>query len=219
MTKKVTISFDDGPEPDSTHAVLDTLAEHNVKSSFFSICSKLSDPEARAVAERAVAEGHWYGSHSHFHKTPMGWMDDFNDAIADIDLGFDALGDLAKPRPMYRPFGFGGVLDTRLLNPVAVRHLLSKGYQCVLWDFTPREWRNEDGWVEMCLDYCRQHEWSCLALRDSERTIGERLDLLLLGLKDGGFEIVQDFPSHVVPISDGEIMRPLTGYVAGEFAT
>ena len=214
MSKKVTLSFDDGPNPESTHAVLDVLAAHGIKSSFFSICSKLDDPDARAAAARAVEEGHWYGSHSHCHKTPMGWMEDFDQAIAEIDLGFEALGDLATPERMYRPFGFGGVLDTRLLNPVAVQHLLDRGYRCVLWDFTPREWNNADSWVEMCLEYCAQKEWSCLALRDSEQTIGDRIDALVVGLKNNGYEIVQDFPEHVVPIANGEILLDIADYVA-----
>lgn len=214
MSKKVTISFDDGPNPESTHAVLDALAKHGVKSSFFAICSKLEDPEARAAAQRAVAEGHWYGSHSHLHKTPMGWMDNFDDAIDEIDLGFDALGELATPERMYRPFGFGGVLDTRLLNPIAVDHLVNQGYQCVLWDFTPREWKNTDSWVEMCIDFCETKEWSCLALRDSERTIGDKIDALITGLKARGFEIVQAFPDHVVPISNGKVLHEISEYVA-----
>ncbi|MDY7548932.1 polysaccharide deacetylase family protein [Glaciimonas sp. Gout2] len=214
MEKYVTLSFDDGPDAETTHVVLDVLKKHNIKSSFFAICSKLEDPEARDAAERAVREGHWYGSHSHMHKTPMGWMENFEDAIPEIDLGFEALGALANPEIMYRPYGFGGVLDTRLLNTVAVDHLLEKKYKCVLWDFTPREWKNVDSWVDMCVDHCEGKEWTCLALRDSEKTIGAQLDALIVKLKEKGFQIKQAFPDHIVPIADGKILQNIEGYVA-----
>ena len=193
--------------------MLDILAEEGIKSSFFAICSKL-DAAGRAIAQRAVRDGHWYGSHSHFHKTPMGWMDDHGDAIAEIDLGIEALGPLAVPEVMYRPFGAGGVLDTRLLNPVGVQHLVERGYKCVLWDFTPREWRNADTWVEGCLEFCRDRDWSCLALRDSEPTIPAHLRALIRSLRAEGYEIVQDIPEHCVLISEGQVRRDLSHYVA-----
>lgn len=211
--KRVTLSFDDGPDPRTTPEVLDILAAQGVKSAFFAICSKL-DEQGKRIATRAVGEGHWYGSHSHLHKTPMGWMEDFEDAIPEIDLGFEALGPLAGPERMYRPFGAGGVLDTRLLNPVGVRHLVDSGYQCVLWDFTPREWRNADEWVGMCLAFCEGRPWTCLALRDSEPSIPRHLHALIDNLRTEGYEIVQEIPAHCVPIRDGAIVADLSAYTA-----
>lgn len=216
MTRKVTLSFDDGPAADVTNQVLDVLESHGIKSSFFAICSKLADTEARRAAERAVAAGHWYGAHSFAHITPMGWMDNHDDAIAEIDLSFAALGELATPRRIYRPFGKGGVLDTRLLNPVAVGHLLSRGYDCVIWDYTPREWENVETWVDNCLDYCSEHDWSCFSLRDCETTIGERLDTLVRALKEQHIEIVQEFPPHSVLMRGGILLQDLTPFTARE---
>jgi peptidoglycan/xylan/chitin deacetylase (PgdA/CDA1 family) len=219
MTKKVTLSFDDGPTPDVTHQVLDVLASHDVKSSFFAICSKLANAGAREAAERAVAEGHWYGSHSFAHTTPMGWMENQDDAINEIDLSFDALGTLATPRRIYRPFGKGGVLDTRLLNPVAVRHLLAQGYDCVIWDYTPREWENVDTWVDNCLEYCEDHDWSCFSLRDCEATIGARLDSLVRALEDRDVEIVQEFPPHSILMRGGVLLRDVAAFTAQAHGT
>jgi len=215
-TRKVTLSFDDGPHMDHTPAILDVLAHHGIKSSFFAICSKLEDPELLDVVRGAVAQGHWYGSHSYFHKTPMGWMEDFDDAVPEIDLGFQMLGELAVPHRMYRPFGFGGIQDTRLLNPVAVDHLVKNGLSCVLWDFTPTEWKNTQTWVEACAENCADRDWTCLVLRDSEATIAEQLDRLIVKLKGEGYEFVQEFPAHVMPIREGRIEGDLTEFVAAK---
>src|SRR3954468_24541080 len=68
----VTLSFDNGPEPDVTPAVLDLLAARHLRTTFFVIGEKLADPRARASAERAFAEGHWIGNHTWSHRVPMG---------------------------------------------------------------------------------------------------------------------------------------------------
>jgi peptidoglycan/xylan/chitin deacetylase (PgdA/CDA1 family) len=65
---RVTLTFDNGPEPKWTNHVLDVLAEHKIKASFFLIGKKLvTISDARAAAERATKEGHWIGNHSWNH--------------------------------------------------------------------------------------------------------------------------------------------------------
>ena len=53
----LTLSFDNGPEPDVTPKVLDILARRNIKTTFFVIGEKLARPECRKLAERAKEEG------------------------------------------------------------------------------------------------------------------------------------------------------------------
>jgi peptidoglycan/xylan/chitin deacetylase (PgdA/CDA1 family) len=49
----LTLSFDNGPEPDATPHVLDTPARCGIKATFSVIGEKLLDPERRRLAERA----------------------------------------------------------------------------------------------------------------------------------------------------------------------
>ena len=59
------LSFDDGPEPGHTPKLLDTLARHEVKASFFLVGEKIEQyPE---IVQRIVAEGHMIGNHSYSH--------------------------------------------------------------------------------------------------------------------------------------------------------
>lgn len=59
------LTFDDGPDPEHTPPLLDLLAAHGVKASFFLIGEKVArHPE---LVRRIVAEGHMLGNHSYTH--------------------------------------------------------------------------------------------------------------------------------------------------------
>ncbi len=61
----VALTFDDGPSPPYTDQLLDILAKHNVKATFFMIGNRIErHPE---TLQRAIAEGHQIGNHSYSH--------------------------------------------------------------------------------------------------------------------------------------------------------
>jgi peptidoglycan-N-acetylglucosamine deacetylase len=63
--KAISLTFDDGPDPDSTPRILDTLKEYNLKATFFVIGNKAAKhPE---LMQRIVEEGHVVGNHSYSH--------------------------------------------------------------------------------------------------------------------------------------------------------
>ncbi len=64
----VALTFDDGPHPTSTGRILDTLAELDVKATFF--CVGRNARRHPELVLRALAEGHGIGSHSLSHPHP-----------------------------------------------------------------------------------------------------------------------------------------------------
>ena len=61
----IALTFDDGPAPGTTEHILDTLAEHDVKATFFVLGSMVEAyPE---IAKRIVEEGHEIANHSYNH--------------------------------------------------------------------------------------------------------------------------------------------------------
>ena len=66
----ITLSFDNGPDPEITPQVLDVLRRHGIKATFFVVGEKLRD--RRKFAERAQAEGHRIGNHTFNHQVPLG---------------------------------------------------------------------------------------------------------------------------------------------------
>src|SRR3954447_15775185 len=80
----LTLTFDNGPEPDVTPRVLDILRERGIKTTFFVIGEKLGDPERRQLAARAYGEGHWIGNHTFTHSVPLGQQRDAKTAQNEI---------------------------------------------------------------------------------------------------------------------------------------
>lgn len=59
------LTFDDGPHPDHTPALLDLLAEHGARASFFLVGREVERHDA--LARRIASEGHTLGNHSYSH--------------------------------------------------------------------------------------------------------------------------------------------------------
>ncbi len=63
--KIVALTYDDGPYPPYTDRLLDILAKHNIKATFFMIGNRIEKhPE---TVQRAITEGHQIGNHSYSH--------------------------------------------------------------------------------------------------------------------------------------------------------
>ena len=61
----VALTFDDGPSPPYTNRLLDVLAKHDVKATFFMVGNRIEKhPE---TVRRAIAEGHQIGNHTYSH--------------------------------------------------------------------------------------------------------------------------------------------------------
>jgi len=70
----VALTYDDGPNPPYTDQLLDVLAKHNVKATFFMIGNRIErHPE---TVNRVIAEGHQIGNHSYSHP-PLGFLPPF----------------------------------------------------------------------------------------------------------------------------------------------
>lgn len=99
---RVALSFDDGPDPEVTPAVLDALADHAARATFFAIGRRL---EAHPrLARRIAAEGHELGNHSWRHSR---WQNFFGAAAQghEIARGARAIAAVTgRPAtPLYRP--------------------------------------------------------------------------------------------------------------------
>ena len=122
------LTFDDGPHEEYTPQVLDVLARHGAKATFF-VVGRL----ARAypdLIQRIAAEGHTLANHTWRHEDlatlsrPM-----FDETVGRTQA---ILGDLATPclRPPY------GSLDAHTRGWAAAH-----GLSILTWDGSPEDWR------------------------------------------------------------------------------
>jgi peptidoglycan-N-acetylglucosamine deacetylase len=210
----LTLTFDNGPDPDVTPRVLDILGERGIKTTFFVIGEKLADPARRGLAVRAHGEGHWIGNHTFTHTIPLGEQPDRDTGENEIGRTQGAIGDLAHPQRWFRPFGGGGNLDTRLLKPSVVDYLTRNKHSCVLWNAIPRDWDDPDGWTERALDQCNRQPWTLMVLHDLPTGAMDHLERFLDRAEAAGGRFRQDFPPQCVPIRSGEIALPINDYVS-----
>lgn len=201
--RQITLSFDNGPDPAVTPGVLDLLAYHGVLSTFFVVGRKLdAGPDARACAERAHAAGHWIGNHSYTHATPLGRLDAAA-ARDEIERTQAALGPLAHPDKLFRPFGGGGKIGPHLLNGGARETLENGGFTCVTWNAIPGDWADPAGWPDVAKTQCTEQDWTLMVLHDVDPGCLDGLDGFLTWLKAEGIAIRQDFPDACLPIRNG----------------
>jgi peptidoglycan/xylan/chitin deacetylase (PgdA/CDA1 family) len=210
---KITLTFDNGPDPQVTPAVLDCLARHSVKATFFVMGRKASTPEGSALVRRASGEGHWIGNHTFSHSTPLGRLDGAA-ALRDFEQAEQTLAWVQQPQKLFRPPG-SGQLGKHLLNPAVVERLLAGGYTCVLWNSVPRDWLDPEGWLDRALADCQSRDWTLLVLHDIPTGAMAHLEEFIVRLERAGFEFTQEFPPDCVPILDGKVVLPLDGYVNG----
>jgi len=209
----ITLTFDNGPEPDVTPRVLDTLRRQGIRATFFVVGEKLR--ERRHLAERAHADCHWIGNHTYTHRMPLGTIAEPGVAAAEIERTEKLIGDLAHPRRLFRPFGGGGQLGPRLLNREALRYLQKKAYTCVLWNVICHDWSRPDGWVERALDLSFAQAHALVVLHDLPTGAMRDLDRFIAAAKDRGATFAQDFPDGCVPIERGQLTASIAPYVSG----
>jgi peptidoglycan/xylan/chitin deacetylase (PgdA/CDA1 family) len=211
----LTLSFDNGPDRDTTPGVLDVLARENIHSTFFVLGDKIRSPEGRRLAQRAADEGHWIGNHTMHHKIPLGEASDpIASAHEEIDGTQALLGELLHPDHLFRPFGRGGAIGPHLLSPTALEHLTAGGYTMVLWNSIPRDWAEPDAWVDTALAHCQAQPWTLMVLHDLPTGAMRHLARFIGMAREAGANFRQDFPPDCVPLVRGTMARSMDAYIS-----
>jgi peptidoglycan-N-acetylglucosamine deacetylase len=130
IAEGVALTFDDGPHPEATPAVLEMLAEARVRATFFLVGEQVARwPE---IAAGIVAEGHEAGLHCHRHTSllrsgPRRTRSDLQRARSLIE---EATG---RPVRLYRP-PYG------VLNAAALLSAGEQGWETWLWRREGHDW-------------------------------------------------------------------------------
>lgn len=199
--KPITLSFDNGPHPEITPLVLDVLARHDIRTTFFVVGRQLVGN--RDIARRAWDDGHWIGNHTWSHSHPFRERGDAAFVASEIDQTQAAIGELAHPDKLFRPYGGAGRLDGAL-NSVAAGHLQQHGFTCVLWNSVPGDFRDAVGWPETALQQISEIDWPLVVLHDIHGDAMTRLDRFLSTLKDQGYRFRQQMPDSTIAMRRGQ---------------
>jgi peptidoglycan/xylan/chitin deacetylase (PgdA/CDA1 family) len=212
---RLTLTFDNGPHPETTEGVLRVLDERQLRATFFVVGDELARPGGRATAERVRAAGHWIGNHSMTHRVPLGdGGGDIDQVEEEIGAAQELLRDLAHPDRLFRPFGGGGHLGPHLLSSTALAYLIDHRYTLALWNSVPRDWEDPTGWVERARQDVANQEWTVLVLHDLPTGAMDQLAGFIDAVLAAGVEIVQELPEDCLPIRRGVTRGPVDHLVA-----
>ncbi len=217
--QRLTFTFDNGPVPGATDTVLDFLAAHSIKATFFVVGNRLQTPPGRRLAERAHAEGHWIGNHTYSHGEPLGVSGSRRKVEHEIGETQRLIGALAHPQKLFRPNG-KGALGPHLLSRDALDYLIERRFTVATWNNVPRDWLEpKRDWLERALASLTASPWSVLVLHD-EHIAGmmETLVEFHRRVVEASIEIVQDLPACCTPINNGAITAALDALVTAEAA-
>lgn len=210
---RISLTIDNGPDPAVTPRVLDTLAAHEVRASFFVVGRQLFGSVARDLLQRMRGEGHRIGNHSFTHSIAYGELADPVVAIDEIERTQEMIGEFADPDRLLRPTGNSGQLGKHLLSRAVYDYLRRERYSCVLWNSIPRDWIDAEGWVDTALTQIRAQDWSVVVIHDVYPQPMRHLDDFLRRAKDLGAEFTEELPESCVPLLRGEVRADMSAYV------
>jgi peptidoglycan/xylan/chitin deacetylase (PgdA/CDA1 family) len=181
----VALTFDDGPDPDWTPRVLDCLARHGVRGTFFLIGERAE--RAPALVRRAVDDGHEVGNHSWSHRSP--WLCSPRATAVEVGRAHEVLAGLAgrPPRHFRPPWG--------MVNAALFGALRRHGERCVFWSIQPEGLRPAAAERQVRHVLRRAHPGAIVDLHDAEGTPGAPARLLaalpdlIEGLHDRGYTL------------------------------
>lgn len=185
--KELVLTFDDGPWPGTTPAVLDALKAECVKATFFLLGRNAQAHPA--LVRREAAEGHTIGHHSFSHPL-LGRMDP-DRAMAEIDKGIRAdkvaLGH--ESAPFFRFPGFASA-------PVLLDRLQARGMVVFGADVWASDWNEQtpEAERERLLRRIDKVGGGIVLLHDTRGQTAHMLPAFLKALKARGYRIV-----HLVP--------------------
>ena len=127
---QMALTYDDGPNDPHTLRLLDVLAKHEAKATFFLIGKYVR--QRPDIARAILAAGHAIGNHTYSHPnlilvSPARLRQELNDCRKALE---DAIG---SPAPLFRP-PFGG------RRPDVLKTVRSLALLPVMWSVTAFDW-------------------------------------------------------------------------------
>src|SRR5213596_4361951 len=193
----IAMTFDDGPSATLTPKLLDLLAAHHIKATFFVIGENVAEhPE---IVARAAQEGHEIANHSWSHPN-FGKMSDEN-VRRQLWRTDDAIKNATGKRPtlLRPPYGSITAREKRWIHD-------EFGYRIILWDVDPYDWKRPGPAVVRNRILKETHRGSIVLSHDIHPGTNEAMPSTLDALEAKGFKFVT--VSELIGMATPETPRP-----------
>jgi peptidoglycan-N-acetylglucosamine deacetylase len=185
---EVVLTFDDGPMPWITRAILTTLEQHCTRAIFFSV-GKMAVAYPSVVRE-TIERGHTMGTHTWSHPLNLKRLKQ-DAAVAEMERGFAAVA-TAAGQPIAPFFRFPGLSD----SPAMVGHLKQRQVATVTVDVVSNDSYINDParLTRETLAKVEANRGGILLFHDIKAATAKALPDILRALAERGFKVV-----HLVP--------------------
>jgi peptidoglycan-N-acetylglucosamine deacetylase len=185
---EVVLTFDDGPMPWITRAILATLEQHCTRATFFSI-GKMAIAYPSVVRE-VIERGHTMGTHTWSHPLNLKRLKQ-DAAVNEMERGFAAVA-TAAGQPIAPFFRFPGLSD----SPTMVAHLKNRQVASVTVDVVSNDSFINDParLIRETLAKVEANRGGILLFHDIKAVTAKALPEILRELAERGFRVV-----HLVP--------------------
>jgi peptidoglycan/xylan/chitin deacetylase (PgdA/CDA1 family) len=190
--KEVVLTFDDGPWPGTTPAVLNALRHECVRATFFVLGENaVENPD---LLRQELADGHTVAHHTFSHPLldrmpPQAGEAEINRGIVTVDRLLYDSADAAPVTPFFRFPGFAA--NRALLDRLAARGIVVFGADLWASDWNPMSPAQELGLVLARLE---RAGGGIVLLHDTKKQTAAMLPKFLRQLKARSFQVVHTVP-------------------------
>ena len=190
--KEIILTFDDGPWPGSTPAVLKALADECLKATFFEIGEHATwHPE---ITKQVIDAGMTVGTHTWSHKdlARNPYAKDLDKAEQEIEMGNSAVHMAAAGAPIAPFFRFPDLQHP----PQLLDYLAQRNIGIFSTDIDSRDFKlhKPDQVIKSVMNQLEKRGKGMLLMHDFKKNTAEALPELLHQLKLAGYKVV-----HMVP--------------------
>jgi peptidoglycan/xylan/chitin deacetylase (PgdA/CDA1 family) len=189
--KEIVLTFDDGPWPENTAAVLKALSDNCLKATFFEIGEHaMWHP---LITKQVIAAGMTVGTHTWSHKdlARNPYASDLDLAKQEIEMGISAVHTAAEA-PIAPFFRFPDLQHP----PALLSYLAERNIGVFSTDIDSRDFKlhKPEQVIQSVMQKLQRRGKGIILMHDFQRATAEALPELLRQLKAAGFKVV-----HLVP--------------------
>lgn len=201
----VALTFDDGPHPVWSNAILDTLEANHGVATFFEVAVNI--PDAPDALVRMLELGCEIGSHSNAHRN-LGKLS-LEEILRDLDTADEAFIAATGQAPTLLRPPYGSV--NKALKTASGRSVIT-------WDVDTMDWDSQD--AETVINYVQSLEdldGHILLMHSTYESTAQAVEVLVPWLMDQGYQLVT--VSELFAYYYGELLQPDQFYGYTYFTT